>query len=63
MNESVLNVEKLVAAIKEVAAVIAENGGAEIKARLVEINEGEVIAHIIIEPYCFTERARNGKNE
>lgn len=57
MNESsILNVEKLVAAIKEVAAVIAENGGAEIKARLVEINEGEVIAHIIIEPYRFIER-------
>ena len=59
MNEKkLLNVEKLVAAIKEVAAVISENGGAEIRARVKEINEGEVIAHIIIEPYRFIERAQ-----
>lgn len=57
MNEKkIFNVEQLVAAIKEVAATIAENGGAEIKALVKEINDGEVVARIIIEPYRFIAR-------
>lgn len=55
-KEKILNIETLVSAIKEVAAAISENGGAEIKARVKEINEGEMVAHIIIEPYCFVSR-------
>ena len=57
MNEkNILNVENLVSAIKEVAEVIAKNGGAEISAIVKEINEGEVMAKIIIEPYRFISR-------
>lgn len=56
MSENIFNSEKLVAAIKEVAEVIAKNGGAEIKAQVLERREGEVLAHIIIEPYRFIER-------
>lgn len=57
MNEkNILNVENLVAAIKEVAEVISKNGGAEISAIVKEINEGEVFAKIIIEPYRFISR-------
>lgn len=55
-KEKILNTETLVSAIKEVAAAISENGGAEIKARVIE-NEGELLAHIIIEPYRFIARA------
>ena len=55
--KKIFNTETLVSAIKEVAAVIAENGGAEIKARVFETCESEVLAHIIIEPYCFKAEA------
>lgn len=51
-KEKILNNETLVSAIKEVAAVISENGGAHIKARVIE-NDGELLMEIIIEPYCF----------
>lgn len=51
--KKIFNTETLVSAIKEVAAVIAENGGTEIKARVIEKSECEVLAHIIIAPYQF----------
>lgn len=52
-KEKIFDREALVSAIKEVAAVIAENGGAEIKARVVERSEVETLVHIIIGPYQF----------
>ena len=51
------NVETLVETIKEVAAVISKNGGAEIKALFREINEKDALAHIIIEPFRFISQA------
>ena len=51
------NIETLVSAIKEVAEVIAKNGGADIKAIVKEINEGETAVHILIGPYQFMKEA------
>lgn len=48
-----LKVEALVSAIKEVAEAISNNGGAEIKALVRETDNGEIMVHIIIEPYKF----------
>lgn len=53
MSKKYFDSETLVAAIKEVAEVIAKNGGADIKAIAKEINEGEVAVHIIVGPYRF----------
>lgn len=57
-----LNIETIVSAIKEVAAAISENDGADIKA-IFEESEGELLAHIIVEPYCFISKADNFERE
>lgn len=63
MNEkNIFNVQDLIAAIKEVAAVIAENGGADIKAYVKEIDNRTVAARIIIEPYNVLEK-REARND
>lgn len=61
-KEKVFNSETIISAIKEVAVAVAENGGAEIKARFFESN-GEVLAHIIIEPYRFISKEERSERE
>ena len=51
-EKNILNVETLVEAIKEVAEVIAKNGGADIRA-VVKETDNVMQARIIIEPYRF----------